>query len=97
MLLVGSERSGAVTPDAVQVPVIMGQYVAGSIHSALSVKEAEARADREAVLNRVAQRARTSLDPEEILRGTVEELAKVLGVSRALVAVGSSESDLAVT
>jgi signal transduction histidine kinase len=97
VLLLESERSGVVTPDAVQVPVIMGQYVAGSIHSALSVTDAEARAEREAVLNRVAQRARASRDPEEILRATVEELAKVLGVSRALVAVGSSENDLAVT
>src|SRR5438093_2873098 len=74
----------------------MGQYVAGSIHSALSVKEAEARAEREALLNRIAQRARASLDPDDILRGTVAELARVLGVSRAIVAVGESEDDLSV-
>jgi signal transduction histidine kinase len=97
VLLLESAKPGVLTPDSVQVPVIMGQYVAGSIHSALTVKEAEGRAEREGVLNRVAQRARASLDPDEILRGTVEELAKVLGVSRALVAVGSSENDLAVT
>jgi signal transduction histidine kinase len=97
VLLLMSDRPATLTPDAVQVPVIMGQYVAGSLHSALSVKEADARAEREAVLNRVAQRARASLDPEEILRGTVDELAKVLGVSRALVALGSSEDDLAVS
>jgi signal transduction histidine kinase len=72
----------------------MGQYVAGSIHSALSVKEAEARAERETLVNRVAQRARGSLDPDEILRATVDELAKVLGVTRAVVAVGDSEAKL---
>jgi signal transduction histidine kinase len=72
----------------------MGQYVAGSIHSALAVKEAEARADREALVNRIAQRARGSLDPDEILRSTVDELAAVLGVSRAVVAVGDSEAEL---
>jgi signal transduction histidine kinase len=72
----------------------MGQYVAGSIHSALSVKEAEARAEREALVNRIAQRARASLDADEILRVTVDELARVLGVTRAVVAVGDPEGKL---
>jgi signal transduction histidine kinase len=93
LLLLG-ERAGDLTPDKAQLPVIMGQYVAGSIHSALSVKEAEGRAEREALVNRIAQRARASLDPNEILRGTVEELAKALGVSRGIVAAGESEDDL---
>ena len=96
VLLLESAKPGVLTPDNVQVPVIMGQYVAGSIHSALSVKEAEARAEREALLNRIAQRARASLDPDDILRGTVAELARILGVSRAIVAVGESEDDLSV-
>jgi signal transduction histidine kinase len=96
LLLVG-ERAGDLTPDRAQVPMIMGQYVAGSIHSALSVKEAEARAEREALVNRIAQRARASLDPDEILRGTVDELARVLDVSRALVCTGATEEELAVT
>jgi signal transduction histidine kinase len=95
LLLLG-ERAGDITPDKAQLPVIMGQYVAGSIHSALSVKEAEARAEREALVNRIAQRARASLDPAEILRGTVDELAKVLGVTGAVVAVGDSEEQLEV-
>ena len=93
LLLLG-ERPGDLTPDKAQMPVIMGQYVAGSIHSALSVKEAEARAERETLVNRIAQRARGSLDPDEILRATVDELAKVLGVSRAVVATGDSEAKL---
>lgn len=95
LLLLG-KRAGDLTPDKAQMPVIMGQYVAGSIHSALSVKEAEARAERETLVNRIAQRARGSLDPDEILRGTVDELAKVLGVSRAVVAVGDTEAKLEV-
>lgn len=93
LLLLG-ERAGDLTPDKAQMPVIMGQYVAGSIHSALSVLEADARADREALVNRIAQRARASLAPDEILRGTVDELAKVLGVTRAVIAVGDSEARL---
>jgi signal transduction histidine kinase len=95
LLLLG-ERAGDLTPDKAQLPVIMGQYVAGSIHSALSVKEAEARAEREGLVNRIAQRARASLDPTEILRGTVDELSKALGVSRGIVAAGESENDLSV-
>jgi signal transduction histidine kinase len=95
LLLLG-ERAGDLTPDKAQLPVIMGQYVAGSIHSALSVKEAESRAEREGLVNRIAQRARASLDPTEILRGTVDELAKALGVSRGIVAAGESEDDLTV-
>jgi signal transduction histidine kinase len=93
LLLLG-ERAGDLTPDKAQMPVIMGQYVAGSIHSALNVKEAEARAERETMVNRIAQRARGSLDPDEILRATVDELAKVLGVSRAVVATGESDAKL---
>ncbi len=93
LLLLG-ERAGDLTPDTAQMPVIMGQYVAGSIHSALSVKEAEARAEREMLVNRIAQRARGSLDPDEILRATVDELARVLGVTRAVVAIGDSEEKL---
>src|SRR6267378_1734750 len=46
LLLLG-ERAGDLTPDRAQLPVMMGQYLAGSIHSALSVKEAEGRAERE--------------------------------------------------
>jgi signal transduction histidine kinase len=95
LLLLG-DRAGDLTPDTAQMPVIMGQYVAGSIHSALSVKEAEARAEREALVNHIAQRARGSLDPDEILRATVDELANVLGVTRAVVAVGDSEAKLEV-
>jgi len=93
LMLIG-ERAGDLTPDRAQMPVIMGQYVAGSIHSALSVKEAEARAERETLVSRIAQRARGSLNPDEILHATVDELAKVLGVNRAVVATGDSEAKL---
>ena len=93
LLLLG-DHAGDLTPDKAQMPVIMGQYVAGSIHSALSVKEADARTERETLVNRIAQRGRGSLDPDEILHATVDELARVLGVSRAVVATGDSEAKL---
>jgi signal transduction histidine kinase len=97
LLLVISDRAGALIADRVQMPMIMGQYVAGSIHSALSVADAESRAEREALVNRVAQQARASLNPDEILRATVDALGRVLGVSRAIVASGVSEDDLNVS
>ena len=96
-LILLTDRAGVLTADRLQVAMMMGQYVAGSLHSALTVAEAEARADREALVNRIAQRARASLEPEEITRGTVDELGRVLGVSRVLVCVGASENDLAVS
>jgi signal transduction histidine kinase len=96
LLLLG-DRPGALDADRVQVAVMMGQYIAGSIHTALSMKDAEARAEREALVNRIAQRARASLDPQEIVRGTIEELARVLGVSRVLLCVGAALDDLAVS
>jgi signal transduction histidine kinase len=95
LLLLG-EHAGDLTHDKAQLPMMMAQYAAGSIHSALSVQEAQARADRETLVNRIAQRARASLDPDEIIRGTVDELAKVLGVTRAVLAVGHSEEKLEV-
>jgi signal transduction histidine kinase len=96
LLLIG-ERVGDLVADKLQLSMIMGQYVAGSIHSALSVKEAEARAEREGLVNRIGQRARASLDPDEVLSGTVEALAKVLDVSRAFICTGAAEEDLAIT
>jgi len=76
--------------------LILGQFVAGSISTALSLQEAEARADREAIVSRVTQRARATLDPDEVLRGTVEELGRTLRVSRVSAATGSSPNDLRV-
>ena len=96
-LMVMTDKAGTIVADRLQAAMLMGQYVAGSLHSALTVADAEARADREALVNRIAQRARASLEPEEITRGTVDELGRVLGVSRVLVCVGASETDLAVS
>ena len=95
-LMLFADRPGVVIADRIQVAMMMGQYVAGSIHTALTVKEAEARAVREATINRISQYARASLEPDEIVRRTVDELARVLGVSRALAASGEAPGDLRV-
>ena len=59
--------------DQLQLLALLGQYVSGALHNALTLAEAEARADRESVVNRVAKRLRASLSPEEVIAGATEE------------------------
>ena len=91
-----SARAGAISADGLQLVALVTQFLASAVRTALTFTEAERRADREAVVNRVAQRARASLDPDEVLRSTVQELGRALHVRRALAALGSSAEDLRV-
>ena len=95
-LLLTDGSPGAIDRDQLQLLVLLGQYVAGALHNALSLAEAEARADRESVVNRVAQRLRASVSPDEVLAATVEEVGRALGASRAVVCTGDSQADLTV-
>src|SRR5206468_4000443 len=45
----------------------------------------------------IARRARASLDPDEVLRGTVEELGRALRVDRVVATTGSTPAGLRVT
>ena len=47
-------------------------------------------------MSRISRRARASLDPNEVLRGTVEELGRALSVDRVLATTGSSADALVV-
>jgi len=47
-------------------------------------------------VSRIARRARASLDPNEVLRGTVEELGRALHVDRVLATTGSKADTLVV-
>lgn len=76
---------------------LQGQAVADALTIVASVREAERRAERESLVNRIAQRARASFDPNEVLRRALEELGPALGASRAIVALGTSEDELRVT
>ncbi len=96
MVLLASDRAGALTADGLQLVALVTQFVAASVRTALSLREAERRADREAIVNRVAQRARASLEPQQVLRATVEELARALHVQRVIAAVGTRADDLRV-
>lgn len=91
-----SDRPGAITGDGLQIVALMAQFVAAAVRTALTFREAERRADREAMANRVSQRARSSLDPDQVLRMTVQELGKALRVQRVIAALGSSADQLRV-
>jgi signal transduction histidine kinase len=96
LAMFASDRVGSITPDSLQIVALGTQFVASAVRTALTFAEAEARANREAVVNRVAQRARASLDPDLVLRVTVEELGRALDVSRVVASVGSRPDDLRV-
>ena len=81
--------------DQLQILALLGQYVAGALHNALSIAEADERADREAVVNRISQRIYANLDPEAVVRSALEELGTELGVSRVVIS-GAGDADLTV-
>ena len=95
-LVAGAERAGAITADRLQLSLVLGQFVAGALRTALSLSEAEARDDREELVSRISRRARSSLDPEEVLKGTVEELGRALRVDRVVVTTGTTPDELRV-
>src|SRR5205814_4819938 len=94
-LVLAGDRPNAVGRDQLQLLALLGQYVAGALHNALSIAEADARADREAVVNRISQRIYSNLDPDAVVASALEELGKELAVSRVIVS-GAAETGLAV-
>jgi signal transduction histidine kinase len=96
-VVAGGEKAGSITADRLQLVLVLGQFVAGAIRTSLSLTEAQSRADREELVSRIARRARATLDPEEVLRGTVEELGRALHVDRVVATAGSTPDTLRVT
>ncbi len=96
-VVAGGEKAGTITADRLQLVLVLGQFVAGAIRTSLSLTEAESRADHEELVSRIARRARASLDPDEVMRGTVEELGRALRVDRVLATAGSTPDALLVT
>ncbi len=81
-IMLRDERADALAPSRIDLVALLAHTIAGALDNARSISEIEARADREGLVNRVAQTARSSLNPTEVLRRTVEELGKAMG-SRA--------------
>jgi signal transduction histidine kinase len=96
-VVAGGEKAGSITADRLQLVLVLGQFVAGAIRTSLSLTEAESRADHEELVSRIARRARASLDPDEVMRGTVEELGRAVKVDRVLATTGSTPDALRVT
>lgn len=94
-LIVVDPKPRGIGRDQLQLLALLGQYVAGALHNALSIAEADDRADREAVVNRIAQRIYSNLDPDAVVRSALEELGTELGVSRAVIS-GAGDADLTV-
>jgi signal transduction histidine kinase len=96
-VVAAGERAGSLTADRLQLVLVLGQFVAGAIRTSLSLTEAQSRGDREELVSRIARRARASLDPVEVLKGTVEELGRALRVDRVVATTGSTPEALMVT
>jgi signal transduction histidine kinase len=94
-LALSDARPNAITRDQLQLVALLGQYVAGALHNALSIAEADSRADREAVVNRISQRIYSNLDPDAVVTSALEELGTELAVSRVLLS-GMADTGLTV-
>jgi len=94
-LVIVDARPNGLARDQLQLLSLLGQYVAGALHNALSIAEADLRADREAVVNRISQRIYSNLDPDAVVQSALEELGAELGVSRAIIS-GAAEAELTV-
>ena len=94
-LALSDARPNAITRDQLQLVALLGQYVAGALHNALSIAEADSRADREAVVNRISQRIYSNLDPDAVVASALEELGSELGVSRVVLS-GAGDAGLTV-
>lgn len=95
-LLMRDDRAGSHDIEPLQLLTVLTHFLAGALHNAYSVAEAEARAERAAIINRVAARAHASLDHETMMASTLAELAGAMGLSSALVQLGKSADDLRV-
>src|SRR5687768_5147512 len=71
-VVAAGENAGSITADRLQLVLVLGQFVAGAIRTSLSLAEAQSRADHEALVSRIARRARASLDPDEVMRRSEE-------------------------
>lgn len=79
------DRTRTWTEDERSLVVTISQELAIALEQAELVARLKAQADREALLNRITAAIRGSLDPQQILQTTVEELGEKLGVERCFI------------
>jgi signal transduction histidine kinase len=94
VLFLRDDRASTVTLELLQLLTVLAHFLAGALHNAFSVAEAEARAERAAVINRVVRHAHSTHDNESLMANTLQELATAMHVSSAWVQLGKDADDL---
>lgn len=82
------------TDDEIALIEAIADQMALAIENARLIEATQRRAERERLIAEISARVRASLDPDTILKTTVQELGRVLGAERTLVEiVGSGRGD----
>ncbi|MFN8524413.1 MAG: GAF domain-containing sensor histidine kinase [Chloroflexota bacterium] len=96
-LLMRDDQPHSADMEPLQLLGILSHYLAGALHNAVSVSEAESRADRATLINRIAQWTRASdNNHHDVLNRAVEEIGTAISASAAFVRFGVSEDGLRV-
>ena len=96
VLLLRDDRPSTVALELLQLLTVLTHFLAGALHNAFSVAEAEARAERAAIINRVVRHAHAGHDHETLMANTLQELGTAMHVSAAIVQLGKTADDLRV-
>ncbi|MGE3268014.1 MAG: GAF domain-containing protein [Chloroflexota bacterium] len=94
VLLLRDDRASSVDVELLQLLTVLTHFLAGALHNAYSVVEAEARAERAAIINRVVRHAHAGHDHETMMKNVLDELSAAMRISAALVQLGKTASDL---
>jgi signal transduction histidine kinase len=94
VLLLRDDRPSAVDVEMLQLLTVLTHFLAGALHNAFSVSEAEARAERAAIINQVVRHAHAGHEHELMMKNVLDELAAAMKITGALVQLGKSADDL---
>jgi len=78
------------TDDEIALIEAIADQMALAIENARLIEATQRRAERERLIAEISARVRASLDPDTILKTTVQELGRVLGAERTLVEIAGS-------
>lgn len=93
-LLLRDDRASSVDVEMLQLLTVLTHFLAGALHNAFSVSEAEARAERAAIINRVVRHAHAGHDHETMMKNVLDEMSAAMHISAALVQLGRTADDL---
>lgn len=83
----------ALPPERLELLAELGRLLAGPLHLALLLSQAEAQASRRALIERVEERVADNPDLDGVVGATLEDLALAFRVSRAVVWLGETEAE----